>query len=86
MNTAEIIKAARERSGMTQEELAEKVSVSRQAVSKWEMGLIPWKPLEGLLTGTGHFVYPTGGCPSDGASTAYRAPAAGSHHHRHLLF
>lgn len=39
MNTAEIIKAAREQAGMTQEQLAEHLNISRQAVSKWEMGL-----------------------------------------------
>ena len=39
MNTAEAIKAAREQAGMTQEALAERLDVSRQAVSKWEMGL-----------------------------------------------
>jgi len=38
MNTAEIIKTARERAGLTQEDLAEKLEVSRQAVSKWELG------------------------------------------------
>lgn len=38
MNVAETIKAARERLGMTQEDLAEKLEVSRQAVSKWELG------------------------------------------------
>lgn len=38
MNTAEMIKAARERLGLTQEDLAEKLEVSRQAVSKWELG------------------------------------------------
>lgn len=39
MNTAEIIKTAREKAGMTQETLAEHLDVTRQAVSKWEMGL-----------------------------------------------
>jgi len=38
MNIAEIIKQARERLGLTQEDLAEKLEVSRQAVSKWELG------------------------------------------------
>lgn len=32
------IKAARERAGLTQEDLAERMEVSRQAVSKWENG------------------------------------------------
>lgn len=39
MNTAETIKQAREARGMTQEDLAEKCGVSRQAVSKWELGV-----------------------------------------------
>ena len=38
MSIAEIIKHAREGLGMTQEDLAEKLGVSRQAVSKWELG------------------------------------------------
>ena len=38
MNIAETIKQARERLGLTQEDLAEKCEVSRQAVSKWELG------------------------------------------------
>lgn len=38
MNIAETIKQARERLGLTQEDLAEKCEVSRQAVSKWEVG------------------------------------------------
>lgn len=39
MTIAELIKTRREALGMTQEELAEKLEVSRQAVSKWETGL-----------------------------------------------
>lgn len=38
MNISEIIKTAREDLGLTQEDLAEKLEVSRQAVSKWELG------------------------------------------------
>ena len=38
MRIAETIKTAREALGITQEELAEKLDVSRQAVSKWENG------------------------------------------------
>lgn len=38
MNLAEKITALRKRSGWSQEELAERMEVSRQAVSKWEMG------------------------------------------------
>lgn len=38
MYRSEQIREARERLGMTQETLAEEIGVSRQAVSKWEMG------------------------------------------------
>lgn len=38
MNTGERIRQIRKMSGMTQEELAEKLNVSRQTVSKWESG------------------------------------------------
>lgn len=38
-NMAERIKTAREEQGLTQEQLAERLEISRQAVSKWEMGL-----------------------------------------------
>ena len=38
MKLQEKILYCRKRSGMSQEELAEKVGVSRQAVSKWELG------------------------------------------------
>ncbi len=38
MAFGERLQAARKRSGMTQEEFAEQLQVSRQAVSKWESG------------------------------------------------
>ncbi len=38
MNTGEKIHQIRKMSGMTQEELAEKMNVSRQTISKWEIG------------------------------------------------
>ena len=38
MNISDMIKQAREDLGLTQEDLAEKLEVSRQAVSKWELG------------------------------------------------
>lgn len=38
MTLGEKLKSARKSSGMTQEELAEKLMVSRQAVAKWESG------------------------------------------------
>ncbi len=38
MSFADNLKAARNKKGLTQEDLAEALSVSRQAVSKWEQG------------------------------------------------
>ncbi|MDE6728885.1 MAG: helix-turn-helix domain-containing protein, partial [Oscillospiraceae bacterium] len=35
---SEKIRALRKKSGLSQEELAERLDVSRQAVSKWELG------------------------------------------------
>ena len=37
-NIGVLIRSERTRRGMTQEELAEKMDVSRQTISKWEMG------------------------------------------------
>ena len=39
MDMGKAIREGRERLGMSQEALAERLSVSRQAVSKWEMGI-----------------------------------------------
>lgn len=39
MTYGERIRQGREKRGMTQEQLAESLDVSRQAVSKWEMDL-----------------------------------------------
>lgn len=47
MSLGKLIKEKREELHMTQEELAEKLNVSRQAVSKWESGLS--MPAEGNL-------------------------------------
>ena len=33
----------RKKNGWSQEDLAEKLSVSRQAISKWESAQAPWK-------------------------------------------
>ena len=38
MNTPEKIQELRKAQGMTQEQLAEQLNVSRQSVSKWESG------------------------------------------------
>ena len=38
MKIADTIRQAREARGLTQEDLAERLEVSRQAVSKWEVG------------------------------------------------
>ena len=39
MNLAEKLKIIRKSKGITQESLASKLSVSRQAVAKWESGM-----------------------------------------------
>lgn len=39
MNIADRIQYLRKNRGLSQEELADKVGVSRQAVSKWESGV-----------------------------------------------
>ena len=39
METKEIIQELRRKSGLSQNELAEKVMVTRQAVSRWENGV-----------------------------------------------
>ncbi|MCI6023926.1 MAG: helix-turn-helix domain-containing protein [Oscillospiraceae bacterium] len=39
MNTREVIYELRRKKGLSQDELAEKVYVTRQAVSKWETGV-----------------------------------------------
>ena len=39
MNFAEKLKTLRKEKGISQEALAEKINVSRQAITKWETGL-----------------------------------------------
>lgn len=39
METKEVIRELRAKAGLSQEELAEKVFVTRQAVSRWENGV-----------------------------------------------
>lgn len=43
MTFAENVKMLRKQAGMSQEQLAEKLGVSRQAVTKWETGVSPTK-------------------------------------------
>lgn len=38
MEISEMIKAARVKKGMTQQEVADSVYVTRQTISKWELG------------------------------------------------
>lgn len=38
MNLADRIQQLRKRKGISQEELADRIGISRQAVSKWESG------------------------------------------------
>ncbi len=38
METRDIIKKLREKNGLTQEQMAERLVISRQAVSRWENG------------------------------------------------
>lgn len=41
METKDAIRAFRTKKGLSQDELAEKVFVTRQAVSRWETGVSP---------------------------------------------
>ena len=41
MKFGEKLQKLRKENGLSQEQLAEKLNVSRQAISKWEMGTIP---------------------------------------------
>ena len=62
MSFGEQLSSVRRRSGLTQEQFAEQLQVSRQAVSKWESG-------RGCCGVTGG-VYGTAGCAGGGASSA----------------
>ena len=66
MSVAETIKAAREALGMTQEDLAEKLEVSRQAVSKWELGAsVPSPENLELLANVLRVVFPEEECKKE---------------------
>ena len=41
MNTKDVLLELRTKKGLSQEELAEKIHVTRQAVSRWETGGFP---------------------------------------------
>lgn len=43
MKLSDKIVRLRKSNGMSQEELADKLGVSRQAISRWEMGVSPTK-------------------------------------------
>lgn len=50
MDIAKVIKEARIKKGMTQQELADSVYVTRQTISKWELGKsVPDEALLNLL-------------------------------------
>lgn len=74
MNISDSIKQAREGLGMTQEDLAERLEVSRQAVSKWELGASVPSPenlklLEEVLGVT--FPAPEGPAPQAASKAAF---------------
>lgn len=80
MNISEIIKQAREGLGLTQEDLAERLEVSRQAVSKWELGAsFPSPENLALLEEVLGVSFPapeeeTAQSPEQGPETAAKAP------------
>ncbi len=80
MTISDIIKQAREDLGMTQEDLAEKLEVSRQAVSKWELGAsVPSPENLALLEEVLGVSFPapeeeTAQSPEQGPETAAKAP------------
>lgn len=80
MTISDIIKQAREDLGMTQEDLAERLEVSRQAVSKWELGAsVPSPENLALLEKVLGVSFPapeeeTAQSPEQGAETAAKAP------------
>ena len=44
MEVKEILRNLREKNGLTQEQMAERISVTRQAISRWETGLTQPNP------------------------------------------
>lgn len=80
MTISDIIKQAREDLGMTQEDLAERLEVSRQAVSKWELeASVPSPENLALLEEVLGVSFPapeeeTAQSPEQGPETAAKAP------------
>lgn len=67
MNFTENLRALREKDGITQEQLAERMEVSRQTISKWESGA-SMPEMEKLVQLTEMF-----GCTMDGLLKIGRA-------------
>ena len=66
MNTADRIQQLRKAKGISQEELADKIGVSRQAVSKWESEQTTPDVEKVLLLSEGHRACAQGNVPSQG--------------------
>lgn len=76
MDTAEKIMGLRKAHGMTQEQLAEKLEVSRQSISKWESGqAMPEADKLAALSGIFHVTVDYLLKPSEADALAIRADA-----------